>query len=495
MSNVKKNIVASAFQVAGKLTEKLLGLLSTLILARLLVPEDFGLVAIVSLVIAFIDVLAETGAKDYIVQKESVTKDDLDTSWTFNLVLKAIVVALLFLIAPVVASYYQNESLVAAIRTLSMMAMLNALVNPQLFILQRERDYKKIFKIDIFRKVVSVIVTVCLAFYLRSYWALILGQLVSVFGKLALSYIFVPYRPSFTLINVKSQFSFSQWILLKSIFGYVRAQLDTFLVSSKFSVGALGGYHISKYIAMMPATQLLGPAMSPLLASFSDVQESEKELKHQVQFSLIILFLAVYPVTAFIFANSSGISSIILGSKWVSYSQVFGLLSVSVTTVPLINFATSILFIAKRPRDVFLFDVLTMLALFAILVGIPHHSLTSFALAKVSFDIVVTHAFLCYSMTKLKGNFDLILIVKIALTSLCFSIAFSFLVSLISLFEDLVLLNLFIKGVVYLVLWLAGYFSIYGLFLKGTEIGFHISYLAKKSLKILPFVRIFTSNS
>lgn len=495
MSNVKKNIVASAFQVAGKLTEKLLGLLSTLILARLLVPEDFGLVAIVSLVIAFIDVLAETGAKDYIVQKEEVTRADLDTSWTFNLLLKGGVVFLLFLIAPLIAAYYQNEALIPAIRILSFMALFNALVNPQLFILQRERNYKGIFKIDIARKVISVLITVSLAFYLRSYWALIIGQLVSVSSRLVLSYILVPYLPRFTLVEIKNQFSFSQWILLKSIFGYVRAQLDTFLVSSKFSVGALGGYHISKYIAMMPATQILGPAMTPLLASFSNVQDKEKELKHQIQFSLIVLLLTIYPIASFLFTNSEDISAIILGAKWVAYSQVFGLLASSIVTVPLINFATSVLYIAKRPRDVFFFDVATMIILFVILISAPLHSLFAFALAKVSFDIVVTHSFICYALTKVKGRLDWMLLTKVFITSVIFSMLFGLLISYISVLEKYMILNLFFKGVVYVCLWLIGYIVIYQMYLKGTEIGFHILYLIKKLSGSILKLRVFTSNN
>ncbi len=109
MSNANKALKGSFLLVLTKLSEKSLGIVSTLVLARLLVPDDFGLVAIANLIIGLVSIMADTGSGLYLIQKEEVDDDDINTSWTINLILQTMLFVFLVLITPFASEYYQDD--------------------------------------------------------------------------------------------------------------------------------------------------------------------------------------------------------------------------------------------------------------------------------------------------------------------------------------------------------------------------------------------------
>ncbi|WP_408034081.1 oligosaccharide flippase family protein [Thiorhodovibrio winogradskyi] len=455
-------------------------MISTLILARLLVPEDFGIIAIVSLVIAFVERISETGAADYIIQKSEVTKDDLDTAWTLNLLLRVGVLLFVYFFAPLIALFYDDPRLTDATRVLAFVLLFGALVSPQIFLDQRERNYKRIFAVNLLTKMFSVAGTIALALHFRSYWALVFGQILAAGLKFIFSYIFMWYSPRICLRKVKDQIVFSQWLLLKSVFGWARSQIDTILVSTKFAESDLGGYHVSKYLAFIPGSDILTLGMSPLLASFSSVQSRKENLLYQIEFALIILFLIAYPLASLLFFSAFEINQIILGEKWIAYVNIFALLSLSCVTMPLVNFSTSILYVVKRPKEAFFFDVISMVLMVSILYFPSFSNLTHFVVAKVSFDLVAAHSYLVFSLRRAElQNWSRV--IKIFLTSAILAILIGIFVKQVVVMDN-VLLSGSVKILLYVMLWIMALKMIFLLYLKSTPIGFHIEYLQNRVL-------------
>lgn len=490
MSNIAINAKASFFVFIGRFSERLIGLVSTLILARLLMPEDFGIVALVWLVLRFLDAMATTGSEEYIIQKDVLSRQDLNTAWTINLMFKGLLVLAVVMVAPFVADFYEEERLRLALPVLALVMVLAALANPYNFQLKREREYSKLFRIDIWSKIVSATTTISLAFLLRSYWALIFGHLASTFVKFLLSYIYFTYRPSLTLENFKEQLGFSQWMFLRGIFGHVRATLDTFLVSYRFSADILGGYHVSRYLAMMPGVDGVGPAMAPLFASFSSVQNDKKELGYQVGFALLALMSLTIPMAAFMCINAAEITLIVLGTQWVDFSSVFGVLSLAVITRPLHNFCVAILLVSKKTKLAFYYDVLTLFGMAAVLLLAPINSIFQFALYKTGFDIFCVTCFLLYvlnlvGISKLVRVFALIGVTS-AYVALVGS-GVSFIMEAISN----VYIRVLIEGIICLICWLVYCQVFYHMILKSTTIGFHIEYLEKKYMRGMKFFSFF----
>lgn len=488
MSNVTKNIVAATFSAGSKLLEKLIGLVSTLFLARLLTPEDFGLVALVWLIIAFTDAFVESGAEDYIMQKETVDDTDLNTAWTLNVLLKFGVMLLLAAASPLIAEYYDEPQLVYAIAALSVVLILSSLRNPHMIVLQRERNYKPSFKIGIISKVLGVIATLTSAFLLRNFWALIIGHLTSTSVRILLTYLWFDYRPAFTLKRVREQFDFSQWVLLRNIFGYFRSQIDTFLVSGTYGLSALGGYHVSKYVSRLPAIDGIAPLMSPLLASFSEVQTDKDKLRYQVLFTIVVLFGLLIPVGAFMYTNADVISLILLGEQWVDYSVIFAVFSLSVFSLPTYNLAVALLYIEKKPKQVMYYDVASFLVLAVLLLVASTHTLLIFVITKISVDVSLSLCFLTYAVHRIgiRGVIHFAAVASLVfVTMLCITFGTREL-----LFDQVPgLLYIATAGCLFCVGVIITYGLTYKYFLKNTQIGHHMRYLEEKHISNIKILR------
>lgn len=482
MSNVNKNIIASAFSAGSRLLQKVIGLFSTLVLARLLSPDDFGVVAIVWVIILFVDSLVNSGARDYLIQKESIDDDDINSAWTLNLALKASVVSLLILCSPFIANWYNQPGLVGAIIALALVTLITTAGNPYMIVLHRERNYKPSFKIDIWTKVFGVIATIVSAFVFRSYWALIIGHLTTAIVKTSLTYARFPYRPRLTLVKVKEQFSFSQWVLLRNVFGYMRSQVDTFLVSIHFGLAALGGYHVNKYVSRLPALEGLSPLMSPLMASFSSVQSNVEDLSYQISFSLIVLLALATPLAAGMFFNAEPISLLLLGTQWVEYAGIFAVFSLSMFILPFYNFFVSVLYIKKRAKQVFYYDITTFIILSSALLYATKLDLLTFVIIKIGIDLFFVT---CFGFYALQGLAIIRMAFKAFYCGLFIAAIFSgaYVIRLMIPESWNIIASLTAFGVVFAFHCFLVFMLFFKLFLSGTKVGHHIKYLEKQHLR------------
>lgn len=245
MTNASRVINSAFFSVAAKLLGKSLGLISTIIIARILAPEDFGLIAVVSMALYFFDILSHAAGEQYIVQKRSVSRADCNTAWSLNLCLKLGIAALIVISSPVLASFFEHPELKSAFMTSALILPLQALKSPGLLLLRRQLKFKPLFWLSLCERLVALPALVGFAFWLQSFWAfLITDILVATFGSI-LSYSIAQGLPRFSLKKVSQQWRFSQWMLSKSFLGYLRSQIDTLFVAKFFSPDMLGQYHLT----------------------------------------------------------------------------------------------------------------------------------------------------------------------------------------------------------------------------------------------------------
>ncbi|MDT0627685.1 oligosaccharide flippase family protein [Alteromonas sp. W364] len=425
MSLAKLALKSSLILVITKFSEKTLGLISTLILARILVPEDFGIVAISLLVIYFMATVSNSGGKEYIVRKDDVDQDDIDTFWTLNICLKVAIYLLVLLLTPLIVNFYDDNRLQSLLPVLALSLPIAALVNPATVICQRELNYIPILKIDVIRKLVSITIAISIAIYFESYWALIWSHLASNITHVLCSYIFLKYSPSLTLINIKKQWGFSQWMLYRSVLGYCRSQLDTILVSAFYSPSSLGGFHISKYISNMPATDFFGPALEPLLASFARNKDNVDNFKHQITLTVLVIAVTVIPSTAFIYFNASTIVDLVLGDKWSEYSSLFGVLSLLIIPHSLAYLGSTVMTSMGRVNVLFYYDLLTLLLMGVVLYLLKERTLEYFTYGKFLVEIfMVTILLLIGNIRIFKKNTISIFFYLIIPSFLSFTLAY-----------------------------------------------------------------------
>jgi lipopolysaccharide exporter len=365
-----KGLLGSAvFSSGAKFLARVIGLISTLILARVLTPNDFAMVAIIAIVVYFFDIMSHTGSEQYIVQKSVLHDADLNTAWTLDILLKSVMFVLLLLLAPLVTAFFEQAHLTLALQISALTLVINALKSPGLLSLKRDLDYKTIFYLSLCQRLVSFVVVITTALWWQSYWAFIVADIAGALVFSLGSFFAHHYRPRFGLENVKQQWQFSQWLLGKSVVGYLRSQVDTVFVAKFFNAGQLGNYHMARDVAMLPGHNLVGPAIEPLLADFKDYKSSPQQLGERVTKALAIVALAVLPVSVYMLFFPHLIVFVLLGEQWQIASEILGLMSLLFFYHCFLLVIESALTALGKVKTIFIFDVLSLIAISLCLFG------------------------------------------------------------------------------------------------------------------------------
>ena len=363
MIATKGLLASAAFSSGAKFLSRLIGLVSTLILARILTPADFAMIAIIAIVLHLFDILSHTGSEQYIVQKFEVFDDDLNTAWTLDILLKTLMCLLLIVIAPLIASFFDQTHLSFAIQVASVTLIINALKNPGLLLLKRNLDYKKVFYLSLVQRIASFVTVIFVALTWQSYWAFVIADIVGALVFTLGAYKIQAFRPAFSLFKVSEQWLFSKWLLGKSIVGYLRSQIDTVLVAKFFTTTQLGNYHMARDMAMLPGYNILGPAIEPLLADFKDYKHNPIKLGYRVSKVLCIVSFIVVPITTYMAFYPALIIDVLLGSQWLIAGEILGVMSLLFFYYCFLLVIESALTAVGKVKAIFMFDIASLVVI------------------------------------------------------------------------------------------------------------------------------------
>ena len=397
MSDLTSKVLkSSSLLLFAKTLQRATGLLSVLILARLLGPNDFGIVAISALIIHFADALAASGSEAYLIQKKSVDSVDLSTSWTIDILLKGGVCILLILAAPLVVDFYHDSRLLDLIRVASAVLILNALKNPGMALLKRELQYRKIFIVLVSQKLISFVCTVSVAFVTHSYWALVVGDLVSSGVMLVGSYLVHPFRPRLSFNRYKEQWVFSKWILLRAGVGYGKSEMDSLFVSKFFSPQELGAFYVTKNLSVLPSRDIITPAVEPLLSSLSQVQSEPKVFSAQLSKSLFVIISLVTPICVFMFFFPEFIINFFFGSKWTSAYPLLPPLAIVLGTIAVGQVVNQALVALGKVRSMFIYEMIGIFLLAITLFICRGDTISTFTYYRALMAVVLVSGTLVY---------------------------------------------------------------------------------------------------
>ncbi|WP_032097168.1 MULTISPECIES: oligosaccharide flippase family protein [unclassified Alteromonas] len=383
LSTLSKGAFLSA---SAKLLSKFIGLISTLILARLLTPSDFGVIAAVSIALYFFDVLGNVATEQYIMQKHRLRAGDLDTAWTINLLLKCFICFVLAGASGVIAEVLNKPEIATGLIVVSLIMPLNALKSPSLLQQKRMVRYNGIFALSIAEKLIAFVTVISAALLLKNFWAFIIADLAACFAGVILSYVWFKKLPHYRLSAWRDQFTFSSWMLGKNLVGYLRSQADTIFVSRYFAADTLGQYHLSRELAMMPGHYLLAPALEPVLSSLRSTVHIRDYFYQQVSTAVIITLMISLPIAVFISVFSEPIALTLLGNQWSTAGDVLRILSWLVVYWGVIYVLEIALIAQGKVKGLFAFDMLTLLCILAVL---GYAFSTSADIASVAFYRVI----------------------------------------------------------------------------------------------------------
>jgi lipopolysaccharide exporter len=323
--------------VAMRWFDRLVGVISTIILARLLLPEDFGIIAMASVAIALADVLLDFGVNVALIRNPNVTQAHYNTAWTIRLIQASIATTALILAAPFAADYFNDDRVRPVLRVLAFSLLLAATENIGLIAFQKNLQFGAEFRFLFIRRIAGFFIAILLAWFLRSYWALVIGAMTGrVFG-VWLSYVLHPMRPRLSLEKFQDVFTVSQWMLIRGLGTYVQGNLHRILVARWSSATVMGAYTLADEISAIPTIELLAPLNRVLFPALSKVQDNLEELKRLLLLAQSVQTLVAIPAAVGLALVAEDAVRVLLGEKWllaVPFVQILALGSIgsSLTT-------------------------------------------------------------------------------------------------------------------------------------------------------------------
>ncbi len=316
-ASIGEQVVSSSlWMVAWRWSARLIGLLTTVILARLLFPEDFGVVATAGIVSAFFSMMIDLGTDSYLIRHEAPDRDDYDTAWTLRLVVLSMSSACIFVAAQPGANFFDDQRLVDLIRLFAVVGFLSGFSNIGMTIFRRNLQFREIAIIGITQRLSATATTLVLAFWLRNYWAIVLGESVFALVGLVLSYTRHPYRPRINFSRVHQQWDFSKWILVRNLSMVLRSQSDGLIIAKFFGVELMGVFAMGSKLAALPTQQLIKPVMVPIFSGLAKKQDDREVFAASALKVIGAMAFITFPAATLFAVLDEPLVNLILGERW-----------------------------------------------------------------------------------------------------------------------------------------------------------------------------------
>lgn len=416
--NIEKKVnSATLWSSITEIVAKLITPLTNMILARLLTPEAFGIVATITMVISFTELFTDAGFQKYLIQHDFTDEADLDhhtnvAFWT-NLLVSSVLFATIVVFRHQIAVLVGNDDIGNSIGVASVLILFASFSSIQMARFKRSMDFKSLFFVRIITSVISPIVTIPLALIFKNYWALLGGTLASQLLNAIILTIKSPWRPKlyYDFKKLKSMLSFSIWTLLESISIWLTSYIDIFIIARYMSE-----YYVGLYKTAMSAVgsylSIISAALLPVLFSaLSRCQFDEKQ--HQATYFKFqrLTALFVIPMGVGIFLYKDLVTQILLGNQWIEASSFVGLWGMTGAFTVVFSHLASEVFRSKgHPRTSLFMQVLHIVFLIptiCISVGFGFDALC-LARSLVRVQLIIT-AFL---LLKFKYHFGILTSIK-----------------------------------------------------------------------------------
>ncbi len=325
----RSSLHAGAITLTAQAIRLCLQILSNAVLARLLTPEDYGLIAMVTAVIGLIGLLKDCGLSTATIQVREISHAQLSTLFWINSLFGLAVAILCLGVAPVLASFYAEPRLTAVTATLSINFALSGLATQHLALLRRNMRFGALAVVDISSLAMASTIGLLLALCHYRYWALVWATLGSSVTTLSLAYAFcrwVPSGPRFK-VGIRSMLVFGGHLTGFNILNYFVRNFDNILIGSYLGPLATGTYTKAYALLTLPIDQINSPINSVMLPALSRLQDDREAYRRLYIRSLRALSLITIPMVVFSFVSAPEIVAILLGPQWTEVVPIFRLLA------------------------------------------------------------------------------------------------------------------------------------------------------------------------
>ncbi len=367
MNNNLKGLLWNSFQQFGNIG---LNLLSIIILARLLTPEDYAIYGMIFIFISISEQLTDSGIGGYIIKKQNITDDDYNTLFVYNLGTSIGLYALLFCIAPLISNFYECSTLTNSIRILGIVIILNGLNITQSNKMLRDLKFKELSLISIFVGFLSLIVAIIIAYLGYGVWALIFQNIARSFFSNIVYYIvcrnFIP-KLRFQYSLFKEQFAFGINLLISNLLFSFSHNISNNVIAKIFPAQLTGFYTQSsklQYYPIMIVKNVVDRTFFPIFSRYGD---DEVLLNNKSRILRRYMYLVLFLCFTLIICYAKPIVQLLLGSQWIEGTIYFQLLMLSSYPTLVIALNRNVIKSKGRTSLILFTEIVNSISVFVIL--------------------------------------------------------------------------------------------------------------------------------
>lgn len=350
-----KSIRSGAVTMLSQVIMFILQLGSTMVLARILSPHDYGINAMALAITGFANIFGYLGLSTATIQQKEVTHEQVSALFWVNFIVGLILTLIVASLAPVAVWFYKTPEMLWVMLTLSIVFTINGLAIQHNALLKRQMRFYAVAKIQVLSMFAGIIVAIVAGYYGLGYWALVLNTLTNVICNAVGSWLFCRWIPSWypKKSNIKSMIQFGADIVGYNVISYFSRNLDTLLIGKYHGSGALGLYSKAYQLLMMPITNLEIPMSTIAMPAMSSIQyEVAKFRNYYAQYLSLLAFISM-PLVVLMFVCSDLIIGIILGPQWLGASSLFKILSAVAFLQPVFSSYSLVLLSLGKSRKYF----------------------------------------------------------------------------------------------------------------------------------------------
>ena len=313
-----------------RMLTRALSFLKTAVLARVLTPSQFGIFGIASLVLAFLEMLTETGINIFLIQSKKQIDEYINSAWVVSIIRGAFVSLCIVALTPFITSFFKTPHAFSILLLISLVPFIRGFINPSVVKLQKELKfhYEFWFRSSIF--LFDAIVSIVFALVTHSIYSLVWGLVAGALLEVLLSFLLLRPIPLFSIRKdyFREIFHKGKWVTAYGIFNYIASEGDNIVVGRVMGASALGIYQMAYKVSTLPISEITDVVSKVVFPVYSKISEDRARLKSAFTKSTLVIAATTIIMGIILFLFPGQVIFIVLGDKWLSAVPVVRVLAV-----------------------------------------------------------------------------------------------------------------------------------------------------------------------
>jgi len=326
-----KHIIKGVSWIAAiRVVIRILSFAKTIIIARILSPNDFGIFGIATLVLTFVEIFTETGVNIFLVQKKATIDEYIDTAWVVS-ILRGFIIALVIIASSFfVVSFFNSPQSLGVLILISLVPIGRGFINPSIIKFQKDLKFNQEFNLRSLVFLVETISIVTFVFLLHNVYGIVIGMLIGVLMEIYLSLTIVKPLPRLKFHSQKFRevVGFGKWITASTIFNYFYQHGDDIAVGRLLGTSSLGIYDMAYRLSLIPLSDISDVVSKVTFPVYVQLSDDMKRLRRAFLRTFLAVVGLVVPISLVLFFYPLEIVTLLLGTKWLEVVPVLQVLAI-----------------------------------------------------------------------------------------------------------------------------------------------------------------------